>query len=68
MAMRIILERRRTHFSASRLVWQEVRTGKIDFYHGLLEFRTQTIEDERQDAKTAKVRRQESAWPGGVRN
>jgi hypothetical protein len=36
MAMRIILERRRTHFSASRLVWQEVRTGKIDFYHGLL--------------------------------
>jgi hypothetical protein len=34
--MRIILERRRTHFSASRLVWQEVRVGKIDFYHGLL--------------------------------
>jgi hypothetical protein len=35
---------------------------------GGLELLTQAIEDERQDAKTAKVRRQESAWPGGVRN
>jgi hypothetical protein len=32
---------------------------------GGLELLTQAIEDERQDAKTAKVRRRESAWPGG---